>query len=85
MHQCPDVKYGKSAHILSIDDTVQGVTRNLFDVYLKAYFLEAYLSFQARKYIPHPSRNEKCGVQSSFALIIVIKTGSDRSVRPKTQ
>ncbi|CAG0914015.1 unnamed protein product [Notodromas monacha] len=39
---CPDVKYGKRVHILPIDDTVEGLTGSLFDVYLKPYFLEAY-------------------------------------------
>ena len=38
----PDVKYGKRIHVLPIDDTVTGLTGNLFDVYLKPYFLEAY-------------------------------------------
>ncbi|MCO5601285.1 hypothetical protein L7F22_055404 [Adiantum nelumboides] len=35
VHQCPDVKYGKRVHILPIDDTIEGVTGNLFDAYLK--------------------------------------------------
>jgi len=39
---CQDVKYGKRVHILPIDDTVEGLTGNLFEVYLKPYFLEAY-------------------------------------------
>ncbi|XP_064385991.1 transitional endoplasmic reticulum ATPase [Halichondria panicea] len=38
----PDVKYGKRVHVLPIDDTVEGITGNLFDVFLKPYFLEAY-------------------------------------------
>lgn len=38
----PDVKYGKRIHVLPIDDTVEGITGNLFDVFLKPYFLEAY-------------------------------------------
>ncbi|CAF1703774.1 unnamed protein product [Brassica napus] len=42
VHQCPDVKYGNRVHILPVDDTVEGVTGNLFDAYLKPYFLEAY-------------------------------------------
>ncbi|KAK1409778.1 hypothetical protein QVD17_36307 [Tagetes erecta] len=42
VHQCADVKYGKRVHILPIDDTIEGVTGNLFDAYLKPYFLEAY-------------------------------------------
>ncbi|XP_033095671.1 transitional endoplasmic reticulum ATPase-like isoform X3 [Anneissia japonica] len=39
---CPDVKYSKRIHVLPIDDTVEGITGNLFEVYLKPYFLEAY-------------------------------------------
>ena len=39
---CQDVPYGKRIHVLPIDDTVEGVTGNLFDVYLKPYFTEAY-------------------------------------------
>jgi transitional endoplasmic reticulum ATPase len=40
--QCTDVKYGKRIHVLPIDDTIEGITGNLFDTYLKPYFLEAY-------------------------------------------
>lgn len=40
--QCTDVKYGKRIHVLPIDDTVEGLTGNLFDAFLKPYFLEAY-------------------------------------------
>ncbi|KAL6218746.1 hypothetical protein ACLB2K_011955 [Fragaria x ananassa] len=39
---CADVKYGKRVHILPIDDTIEGVTGNLFDVYLRPYFQEDY-------------------------------------------
>lgn len=42
IHPCPDIPYGKRVHILPIDDTVEGITGNLFDTYLKDYFLEAY-------------------------------------------
>ncbi|GMH14800.1 hypothetical protein Nepgr_016641 [Nepenthes gracilis] len=42
VHQCPDMKYGKRVHILPIDDTIEGVTGNLFDASLNPYFLEAY-------------------------------------------
>ena len=37
-----DVKYGKRIQVLPIDDTVEGITGNLFDVYLKPYFAGAY-------------------------------------------
>jgi len=42
VHQCTDVKYGKRIHVLPFDDTIEGVSGNLFDVFLKPYFLEAY-------------------------------------------
>ncbi|KAL0038235.1 hypothetical protein WJX79_009619 [Trebouxia sp. C0005] len=42
VHQCTDVKYGKRVHVLPIDDTIEGLTGNLFDAFLKPYFLEAY-------------------------------------------
>lgn len=42
INPCQDVPYGKRIHVLPIDDTIEGVTGNLFDVYLKPYFLEAY-------------------------------------------
>ena len=36
------MKYGKRIHVLPIDDTIEGITGNLFDAFLKPYFLEAY-------------------------------------------
>ncbi|KAG0243653.1 P-loop containing nucleoside triphosphate hydrolase protein [Mortierella sp. GBAus27b] len=42
LHTCTDIKYGTRIHVLPVDDTVEGVTGNLFEVYLKPYFLEAY-------------------------------------------
>ncbi|OAE33013.1 hypothetical protein AXG93_1913s1150 [Marchantia polymorpha subsp. ruderalis] len=42
VHQCADVKYGKRIHVLPMDDSIDGVTGNLFDAYLKPYFSEAY-------------------------------------------
>lgn len=43
VYQCPDVKYGKRVHVLPIDDTIEGVTGNLFDAYLKREVLFCYL------------------------------------------
>lgn len=42
VNQCPEVKYGKRIHVLPIDDTIEGLSGNLFETYLKPYFLEAY-------------------------------------------
>uniref|UniRef100_A0A4W6DJM5 Transitional endoplasmic reticulum ATPase n=1 Tax=Lates calcarifer TaxID=8187 RepID=A0A4W6DJM5_LATCA len=42
IHACPDIKYGKKIHVLPLDDTIEGLTGNLFEVFLKPYFLEAY-------------------------------------------
>jgi len=38
VHQCADVKYGKRVHILPVDDTIEGITEDLFDAYLKREF-----------------------------------------------
>jgi len=42
VHACGDVPYGKRVHVLPLDDTIEGITGNLFDTYLKPYFMEAY-------------------------------------------
>merc|ERR1719498_2311094 len=39
---CGDVPYGKRVHVLPFDDTIEGITGNLFETYLKPYFMEAY-------------------------------------------
>merc|ERR1711892_424538 len=39
---CPDIKYGKRVHVLPIDDSIEGVSGDLFNVFLKPYFTEAY-------------------------------------------
>ena len=45
VHSCLDIKYGKRVHILPFDDSVEGLSGNLFEVYLKPYFLEGTSSF----------------------------------------
>jgi len=40
--QCPDIKFGKHILVLPYEDSIEGVTGNLFEVFLKPYFLEAY-------------------------------------------
>jgi len=42
INPCGDVPYGKRIHVLPLDDTIEGVSGNLFDVYLKPYFESAY-------------------------------------------
>jgi transitional endoplasmic reticulum ATPase len=37
-----DIKYGKHIHVQPIDDTVEGISGNLVDIFLKPYFVEAY-------------------------------------------
>jgi transitional endoplasmic reticulum ATPase len=39
IHSCGYViKHGESIHVLPIEDTIQGITGNLYEVYLKPYF-----------------------------------------------
>uniref|UniRef100_A0A2N9ESL9 Uncharacterized protein n=1 Tax=Fagus sylvatica TaxID=28930 RepID=A0A2N9ESL9_FAGSY len=40
--QCLDINYGKKVHILPLDDTIEGITGNIFDAYLKPYFGDSY-------------------------------------------
>merc|ERR1719149_145215 len=47
VHSCGDVPYGKRIHVLPMDDTIEGLTGNLFEIYLKPYFLEAYRPVRA--------------------------------------
>jgi len=37
-----DIPFGKRVHILPMEDTVERISGNLFEVFLKPYFLEAY-------------------------------------------
>ncbi|CAF1313316.1 unnamed protein product [Rotaria sordida] len=41
IERCQDIKYGTRILVLPIDDTVQGITGNLVEVYLKPYFNES--------------------------------------------
>lgn len=59
VHQCPDVKYGKRVHLLPIDDTIEGISGNLFDLYLKPYFLEAYRPVRKGKHFIHTLITQK--------------------------
>uniref|UniRef100_A0A1I7UR41 vesicle-fusing ATPase n=1 Tax=Caenorhabditis tropicalis TaxID=1561998 RepID=A0A1I7UR41_9PELO len=36
------LEYGKRIHVLPLDDTIEGLTGNLFDVFLRPYFTDAY-------------------------------------------
>lgn len=38
VHQCTDVRYGKRIHVLPLSDTIEGISGNLFDTYLKRKF-----------------------------------------------
>lgn len=40
VHACPDIKYDKRIHILPFDDSIEGLSGNIFEVYWKPYFLE---------------------------------------------
>ena len=42
VNPCPDIKYGERIHVLPIDDTIEGLTGDLFEVFLKPYFTESY-------------------------------------------
>jgi len=42
LHNAGEVKYGDKIHVLPFGDTVEGLSGNLFDTYLRPYFQESY-------------------------------------------
>lgn len=40
--QFDDISTAKKVHILPLDDTIEGLTGNIFEIFLKPYFLDAY-------------------------------------------
>ena len=44
VQSCPDVKYGKRVHILPIDDSVEGLSGNWFEVSLRRKIFFKYFS-----------------------------------------
>lgn len=40
--QFDDIQPAKKVHILPLDDTIEGLTGNIFEIFLKPYFLDAY-------------------------------------------
>lgn len=42
IHLCNNIQFGKRIYLLPVDDTVEGLTGDLFEVYLKPYFLDTY-------------------------------------------
>ncbi|KAJ2388977.1 AAA ATPase cdc48, partial [Coemansia sp. RSA 2559] len=42
IHPLPNIGNGNRIHVLPIDDTIEGITGDLFEVYLKPYFLNSY-------------------------------------------
>ena len=42
LNPCKDITYGARIHVLPIDDTVEGLSGDLFELFLKPHFQEAY-------------------------------------------
>ncbi|CAD6209506.1 unnamed protein product [Miscanthus lutarioriparius] len=42
VHPCRDAAFGAKVHVLPLDDTVEGLTGDLFEAYLRPHFLNAY-------------------------------------------
>jgi transitional endoplasmic reticulum ATPase len=42
VNQCSDIAFGKRVHILPIENDIDGFGENIFDIFLKPYFLERY-------------------------------------------
>jgi hypothetical protein len=44
VHPCRDITYGKRLHILPFDDSIEGFSGDIFDVYLNPYFFQGVYS-----------------------------------------
>jgi len=42
IHAFSDLKFGKRIHVVPYEDTIVGIKKNLFDEFLKPYFLDSY-------------------------------------------
>ncbi|CAI0379091.1 unnamed protein product [Linum tenue] len=42
VHSCPAMPYGRRIHVLPFDDSVEGITGDLFGAYLKPYFQDSF-------------------------------------------
>eukprot|EP00811_Abedinium_folium_P019374 NODE_2831_length_2137_cov_7.250746.p1 GENE.NODE_2831_length_2137_cov_7.250746~~NODE_2831_length_2137_cov_7.250746.p1 ORF type:complete len:573 (+),score=119.54 NODE_2831_length_2137_cov_7.250746:3-1721(+) len=42
VYAVPDLPHGKYVHVLPTDDTIEGLTGNLFEIYLKPYYLNMH-------------------------------------------
>ena len=42
IHPFSDLKFGKRIHVLPFEDSILNCTKNLFDDFLKPYFLDSY-------------------------------------------
>lgn len=42
LHSAGEIKFGKAIHVLPFEDTIEGISGNLFETFLKPYFLETY-------------------------------------------
>ncbi|KAL5772085.1 hypothetical protein ACOSQ2_012009 [Xanthoceras sorbifolium] len=42
VYVCSDIKYGERVHVLPLDDTIEGISGDLFGAFLKPYFSDSY-------------------------------------------
>ncbi|MES1910134.1 MAG: hypothetical protein MHM6MM_002788, partial [Cercozoa sp. M6MM] len=42
LHNAGDVPYGNAIHVLPFEDTIEGLSGNLFEAFLKPYFADTY-------------------------------------------
>jgi hypothetical protein len=67
---CPDVKYGKRIHVLPIDDTIEGITGNLFEVSSPACYRVADCRLFS---MPHRVGLARCIWRVDFPQMILAK------------
>ena len=81
VHQCLDIKYGKRVHILPFDDSIEGLSGNIFDVYLKPYFLEGVSSIAHFPRIVAYYYSQRTGPSARATLSLCVEACGQSSSR----
>eukprot|EP01028_Stygiella_incarcerata_P013181 TRINITY_DN815_c0_g1_i2.p1 TRINITY_DN815_c0_g1~~TRINITY_DN815_c0_g1_i2.p1 ORF type:complete len:709 (-),score=208.22 TRINITY_DN815_c0_g1_i2:1531-3657(-) len=80
LHPCPEIKYGTKVHVLPYEDTIEGLTGDIFEAFLKPHFLESY-----RPVHKGDSFTVQGGMRTVEFKVVGVEPGEFCLVAPSTQ
>jgi transitional endoplasmic reticulum ATPase len=51
IHLAENIKYGRRIHVLPFKDSIEGLSGNFFDIFLRPYFLDGAAQFVSKSRI----------------------------------